>query len=380
MATHRHQSSLEGVLDFSVPFSLTPQQHETARNLVTTLIRHYGPEKTVRKGYRPAALIQAILEHVASPDTFMTFFISYLYEALCLEEGHAAEGEPEQIKLLNGGLEKFAEYIVENFLLPLRASSVKTPQPTPTSFSSLQSSTPTGTRQRVSVLRQSCLVRDRHRCVVSRKFDRAAARKRFAENPESCADDDGKLLKEEASDQFQYLEVAHILPHCLTTVASGDTDLSDSKKNVLQILDMFDPGIIHLIDGPKIDSPANALTLTLDYHRLFGEFQIYFERTGIRHQYRIDSTEHSPFLRDPLFPVTRLLTLSPHRTVDPPSPRLLDVHRAIALIMKLSGASEYIEKILRDMEELNVREDGSTHLGYLASLRLGGWLNTLSVC
>ncbi|QQK45928.1 hypothetical protein Pdw03_0826 [Penicillium digitatum] len=43
--------------------------------------------------------------------------------------------------------EKFAEYIVENFLLPLRASSVKTPQPTPTSLSSLQSSTPTGTRQ-----------------------------------------------------------------------------------------------------------------------------------------------------------------------------------------------------------------------------------------
>ncbi|KAJ5938322.1 hypothetical protein N7466_001456 [Penicillium verhagenii] len=395
MARHRHQASLEGVLDFSVPFSLTPQQHETARNLVTRLIRHYGPEKTVRKGYRPAALVQAILEHVASPDTFMTFFISYIYEALCSDEGHAAESdithpllylegfslwEPEKIKMLDGGLEKFAEYIVENFLLPLRASSVKTPQPTPTSLSSLQSSTPTGTRQRVSVLRQSCLVRDRHRCVVSRKFDRVAARERFAENSESCADDDGKLLKDEASDQFQYLEVAHILPHCLTTIASGDTDLSDSKKDVLQILDMFDPGIIHLIDGPNIDSPTNALTLTLDYHRLFGEFQIYFERTGIRHQYRIDSTEHSPFLRDPLFPVTRLLTLSPHRTVDPPSPRLLDVHRAIALIMKLSGAGEYIERILRDMEELNVREDGSTHLGHLASLRLSGWLNTLSVC
>ncbi|KAJ6103658.1 hypothetical protein N7486_003880, partial [Penicillium sp. IBT 16267x] len=131
-------------------------------------------------------------------------------------------------------------------------------------------STPTGTRQRVSVLRQSCRVRDRHRCVVSRKFDRAAARKRLAENGESCADDDGKLLKDEASDQFQYLEVAHILTYCLTTVASGDTVLSDSKKNVLRILDMFDPGINHLIDGLKIDSPINALTLTLDYHRLFG--------------------------------------------------------------------------------------------------------------
>ena len=142
---------------------------------------------------------------------------------------------------------------------------------------------------------------------------------------------------------------------------------------------MFDPGIGHLIDGPKIDSPINALTLTLDYHRLFGEFEIFFERTDIPHQYKVDSTEQSPFLRDPLFPVTRTLTLSPNRTIDPPSARLLDLHRAIALIMKLSGAGEYIERVLRDMEELDVREDGSTHLGYLTGLRLGGWLKTLSV-
>ncbi|KAF3027049.1 hypothetical protein E8E15_007699 [Penicillium rubens] len=341
-----------------------------------SFVRHYGSETTVGKGYRPAALIQATLEHVPSPDTFMTFFLLYIYEDLRSDEGHAVdpdithalaffEGffswEPEQINKLHEGLERFAEYIVGNFLLPLRASSVKTPQPTPASLS--------------SVLRQKCLIRDHHRCVVSRKFDRAAARKRFEENAESCADDDGNLLKDKSSDEFQYLEVAYILPYCLTTVASGETDL---VYPIIRI-DIFDPGIIHLVDGPKIDSPMNALTLTLDYHRLFGEFKIYFKPTGIRHQYRIDSTESSPFLRDPLFPVTRSLTLSPHRTVDPPSSRLLGVHRAIALIMKLSGAGEYIERVLRDMEELDVREDGSTHLGYLAGLRLGGWLDTLSV-
>ena len=62
---------------------------------------------------------------------------------------------------------------------------------------------------------------------------------------------------------------------------------------------MFDSGIVHLIDGPQIDSPMNALTVALDYHRLFGEFQIYFEPTGIRHQFRIDSTEQSPFYMTP---------------------------------------------------------------------------------
>lgn len=116
----------------------------------------------------------------------------------------------------------------------------------------------------------------------------------------------------------------------------------------------------------------NALTLTLDYHRLFGELQNYFERTGTRHQYRIDSTERSPFLRSPLFPVTRSLTLSPHRTINSPSPRLLAVHRAVALIMKRSGAVEYIERVLRDMEELDVREDGSTHWDTLQAYDLAG--------
>ena len=77
-------------------------------------------------------------------------------------------------------------------------------------------------------------MRDRHRCVVSRKFDRAEARKRFNMDREKCADDDGRLLQDESSDQFQYLEVAHILPHCLTTVASGDLDLVGPIRYPLQ--------------------------------------------------------------------------------------------------------------------------------------------------
>lgn len=103
------------------------------RNLVITLVRHYGSEKTVGKGYRPATLIQATLEHVASPDTFITFLLSYIYKDMRSDEGHADDSdithalvffegfsswEPEQISKLHGGLEKFAEYIVENFFLP----------------------------------------------------------------------------------------------------------------------------------------------------------------------------------------------------------------------------------------------------------------------
>ena len=47
--------------------------------------------------------------------------------------------------------------------------------------------------------------------------------------------------------------------------------------------------------------------------------------------------------------------------------------------MKLSGVGKYIEKILQDMEEVDVNSDGSTNLGYITGLRLDGWLNTLAV-
>jgi hypothetical protein len=48
------------------------------------------------------------------------------------------------------------------------------------------------------------------------------------------------------------------------------------KKTALRILDLFDDGAVNLIAG-NIDRPRNALTLTLYFHQLFGNFEIYFE-------------------------------------------------------------------------------------------------------
>ncbi|EDN11043.1 predicted protein [Histoplasma mississippiense (nom. inval.)] len=393
MALHRHKSSLEGFLDFSEPFSLTPQQNKAASGILNKLIEDYGLERTGRRGYMPAMLINATFEHVhaQSKDAFLNFFILYIHEHL---DGNTAEPDislalayldgfssfdTDKKSEIRSLVELFADYMVDNFFTPLRASSVKTPQPTPVSLSSMQASTPTGITQRVSILRQSCLIRDHHRCVVSHRFDRKEAQRRIKQDGIESKDDDGELLRNEPG-EFEYLEVAHILPHSLNSMASGNTELSDSKKNVIQLLTMFEPGITHLIEGQDIDSPKNALTLTHHYHRLLGEFEIYFEPIeGAYNRYMIKSTERDPILRDRLLPVTRTLSLSPSRTIDPPSSRLLKVHRAIALILKLSGAGEYIENILRDMEDVKVKEDGSTNLGRLLSLRLGGWLRTLAV-
>jgi hypothetical protein len=39
----------------------------------------------------------------------------------------------------------------------------------------------------------------------------------------------------------------------------------------------------------------------------------------------------------------------------------------------MSGAGTYIDKVLRDMEELGVKDDGTTELGSLVSLKLNNF-------
>lgn len=97
--------------------------------------------------------------------------------------------------------------------------SAKTPQPTPrlTPISQQGGQTLVGTPARISDLRAKCLVRDHHRCVISRKFDIRESTKRFEESKTAALDDEGNSLLQQETDS---LEVAHIIPHSL--VSSSD--------------------------------------------------------------------------------------------------------------------------------------------------------------
>lgn len=102
----------------------------------------------------------------------------------------------------------------------VKACTGKTPQPSP----AISGRTPldfVGTQARVYKLRADCLVRDRHRCVVSRRFDGDEAAIRLRSH--DAKDDDGVSLLEEV--QFGVLEVAHILPHSLTRCSPGTSQL-----------------------------------------------------------------------------------------------------------------------------------------------------------
>nr|KMM63939.1 hypothetical protein CPAG_00291 [Coccidioides posadasii RMSCC 3488] len=373
----RHQSSLEGIINFSGPKPFAVDERAGARRRFYDIINHFDTtDNDKRVGYRRPRFVRYTYEYSRSElsqDTFLRAFFEFMKLDVAGEEDIDFLDEDVENQL-GKNLITFADFLLDNFFLPLKASGRHTPQPSPAHLSAIQRAQGgihefTGTPDRISVLRGSCLVRDRHRCVISRKFDQQEAIIRLTQDGNNAQDDEGNLLRGQLS---MILEVAHILPHSLTQ-ANANCLLDDSKKAALMILNMFDCNVSHLMDGNNIDRPFNAMSLTRDLHTHFGNFAVFFEAVpGQAHTYQINTFLPPGILQD--LPVTRTFYLTNDRSIEPPSPRLLAIHHAIAHILHLSGVGEYIDNILRDMEETGVQEDGSTELGRIMKLRLGGWL------
>ncbi|KAL4817026.1 hypothetical protein BDW67DRAFT_184102 [Aspergillus spinulosporus] len=114
---------------------------------------------------------------------------------------------------------------------------------------------------------------------------------------------------------------------------------------------MFNPSVIHLIDGVDIDKTMNALTLIHDLHKLFGNFEIAFEPVDSQpHTYRIDYMDSDRM----------------GRVESSQSP-------AIGRILYLSVVGEYIDEFIRDleMESGEVMQNGTTHLDDYVRFKLG---------
>ena len=81
---------------------------------------------------------------------------------------------------------------------------------------------------------------------------------------------------------------------------------------------MFDPGVIYDIKGINIDKPFNALSLSGNLHKEFGDLKIYFEADAhIRDRYTIKTTRLGLQVR-PELPITRDLFMASGRNIDPP--------------------------------------------------------------
>ncbi|XBQ88631.1 hypothetical protein V6000_004243 [Aspergillus fumigatus] len=383
---HRHRSSLEGVIVPS-PQPLKVEERSLAIQVFDNIMLHFEPCQATNISYKPVTLIKLMKNKVSEKDEFLDLFFTFIQQGLLSErEGTGLEQilshlnrfciwSAEETNALHDCLVAFAKDFIDNFL-PLKSLAVKTPQLTPALSHPRTPEATIGTPQRVSTSRQACLIRDRHRCIISRKFNAQEGQRRYKRDGSNLKDDDGKSLLEER-DNMAFLEVAHIIPHSLMSLTSEENEwgLADSKQMAYRILRMFNPSAIHLINGVDINRPMNALTLTHDLHKLFSNFDIAFEPAGSQpHTYKINYVETDRIGRVERLPVIRTLYLTPDQSIDPPSPQLLKIHAAIGRILHLSAAGDYIDDLLRDIEEMEagkVMTNGSTRLDDYIRFRLG---------
>ncbi|KAA8912884.1 hypothetical protein FN846DRAFT_772846, partial [Sphaerosporella brunnea] len=133
-----------------------------------------------------------------------------------------------------------------------------------------------------------------------------------------------------------------------------------------RLFDLFCPGVHALVRGALIDRSYNGITMILQYHRYFGSMRMWFEQVPDKpNTYRMHTRKGSP--SPPLqFGDPGEITFKNHDPNKPhslPSAALLEVHAACCKILNASGAGEYLEKLLRDLDEIDVlAEDGSTGL------------------
>ncbi|RMD44392.1 hypothetical protein DV735_g621, partial [Chaetothyriales sp. CBS 134920] len=363
---------MEGILDLSAPHpSLAPEEQQRAARAFAAVVEACEPHQN-QDGYKKVTLVRLTYEHIrseASKADFLSFFFNHTQ--IPIDDPQTPSVPPTGY---NAQLTAFAEVLMANFFLPLRAASNRTPRASPQGLPNFESvENLTGTPSRLASLRRDCLIRDRHRCVISRAFDEDEGDRRIKEaGIEEARDDEGIRFGDQQT-SFDFLEVAHILPHSLMSVTTANPELAESQKTALAILNMFDRGVLHLINGEDIDRTRNAITLTQKFHSHFGRFRVYFElQSSETHTYRIDYLG-ADYMRPPILPIQRTLFLSDTRTIDPPSHRLLAIHAAIARILHMSAAGYYIDRILDDLDKPAVLSDGSTPLGHLAALRINGW-------
>lgn len=119
-------------------------------------------------------------------------------------------------------------------------------------------------RSEQSKMKTDCLSRDDHRCVITKSVDMKWKRAHRDLYPQGTVVDD--------------TECAHILPHAL---GSFDLDKAQEVENAAIIwaaLYRYFPALDGQIAPDTINDDANGITLSVNLHKYFGQFNLYFER------------------------------------------------------------------------------------------------------
>ncbi|KAL7921110.1 hypothetical protein ACQKWADRAFT_131008 [Trichoderma austrokoningii] len=281
---NRHRSSLEGVINFAQPPLLSPEQRAHAKRKFYSIVNHFLSINHGSEKYNCPLLVRYSYEYALSEES-KNIFLQVFFQsmALSIDEDDVDFSDAELEEELGSTFSNFADYLIDNFFLPRKICSHSTSSSaTSTSASAASAASATSTsitststtsasaicdtlfksrqlihnstfsqgiyqedstalaglficysvrprrRPALSWHPRSCCsssrrmsIRDRHRCVISRKFDSAEARSRVQKYGQDARDDDANLLR----DNIDFVEVAHILPHSLTEFEPGSSEL-----------------------------------------------------------------------------------------------------------------------------------------------------------
>lgn len=270
----RRLVSLSSVLDFSLsPESTSAETHE-ATQILDAILDAYSPppDSSVRADHLISHLISLApsplgaqnitrqLLHFLFPPCSPSPEIPALSEIL--PRARIGRVNPHHC---SQGVETFARDLLDLFFLPLLSAGGRTENPpsanSPTFLTTRSRAIHAPSPNRLSSLRHDLLKRDDACCVVTGYMDTSVYRRGPVPGVVTAK-----------------VEAAHIIPHALN---AGDGELEEGKRFVWQVLNMFDPGVSHTLEGAQIDGTRNALLLQADLHHMWGQLLWWLEEVPV---------------------------------------------------------------------------------------------------
>ncbi|KAF9446365.1 hypothetical protein P691DRAFT_188745 [Macrolepiota fuliginosa MF-IS2] len=216
------------------------------------------------------------------------------------------------------------------------------------------------TRAQQSTLRSQVASRERFRCPITRSF--CNNRKKVLQN---------KGL-EVPGEPYDLMETAHIIPSLLNKFDPKTNPAAEAAHT----WDMFRSWTnldLEKFVGSKINTPANAIYMEIGTHRHFGHFGFYLDKDAFPsdpNKYGLRVLDSFKMFNNSMV-VDFATTNDLGEPIDPPDPELLRIHAALAQVLHISGAADYLESVERVCDDYGtLAPTGETDIGLLLSLRL----------
>ncbi|KAH9013272.1 hypothetical protein EDB85DRAFT_1877121 [Lactarius pseudohatsudake] len=200
--------------------------------------------------------------------------------------------------------------------------------------------------------KRQALVRDDFQCIVSGEYDSRLVKQN---------DDLRAAAYRFFPPRVGKTQCAHIIPSSTNENILDSKDKHEHAASFWAILGCFGyTGFPEKMTGKKVHNLDNVMTLGMEIHDSFDQLDMWFEAKGSPNTYTIKATD-TVFLAKCKAADCKITLTSADPRLPLPNPEYLEIHAACCRVAHLSGAGEYMDKVLEDLEDTRVlSQDGSS--------------------